>query len=153
MRLVAKSAEEADRYLGGSWRHYANDVASELGIGLDDALERTRRQLDSILPQGRDTPGHHFFDIVDDEPVGSLWVAEVDGDLFIYDIMVDEAHRGRGLGTAAMRAAEDLARKRGAAGIGLSVFAHNEGAIRLYERLGYEVVEKGTGGQRMRKGL
>ena len=66
MRLVAKSAEKTDHYLGGSWRNYANEVASELGIGLDDALERTRKQLGSILPQGRDTPGHHFFDIVDD---------------------------------------------------------------------------------------
>jgi ribosomal protein S18 acetylase RimI-like enzyme len=33
------------------------------------------------------------------------------------------------------------------------VFAHNDGAIRLYERLGYEVVEKARGGQRMRKSV
>jgi len=77
----------------------------------------------------------------------------VGDDLYVYDIVIDEARRGRGLGTAALRHVEQLARERGAAGVALSVFAHNEGSIRLYERLRYDAVEKGKGGQRMRKGL
>lgn len=153
MRLVPKGPEETARYLDGSWVNYARDVARTLHIELDDALQRTRKQLDGILTEGAATPGHDFFDLVEEEPVGSLWVADREGDLYIYDIVVDARHRGRGLGTAALRAVEDLARKRGANGVALSVFAHNDGAIRLYERLGYEVVEKDEGGQRMRKPL
>jgi len=153
MRLVRKGSEEAERYLRGSWRNYAREVAHEHGFELDDALAKTRKQFDSILPEGSATPGHDFFDLEADELVGSLWVTERDGDLFIYDIVIDEAHRGSGHGTAAMQAVEKLARERGMAGIGLSVFAHNDGAIRLYERLGYEVVEAAKGGQRMRKSV
>ena len=58
------------------------------------------------------------------------------------------AQRSSGHGTAAMQAVETFARERSAAGITLNVFAHNDGAIRLYERL-----EAAKGGQRMRKQL
>lgn len=47
--------------------------------------------------------------------------------------------RGRGVGTALMRAAEDWARAHGAERMVLDLDARNEGAQRLYERLGYEV--------------
>ena len=151
MKLAPKSPDGITRYLERSWRNYAGEVAAEHGMELDDARQRTRKQLDSILPDGGDTPGHDFFDLMDDDCVGSLWVAERNGDLFIYDIVVDESQRGRGLGSAAMLAVERLALERGAAGISLSVFSHNTGAIRLYERLGYAVMEKTKGGQRMRK--
>lgn len=151
MKLVPKSTARANDYLDGSWRSYAGEAAKGHGLELEDALDRTRKLFDSILPEGPATTGHDFFDLEADQLVGSLWLGDRDGDLFIYDIMIDEAHRGRGHGTAAMRAVEELARKRGMAAIGLSVFAHNEGAIRLYERLGYEVVESAKAGQRMRK--
>jgi GNAT superfamily N-acetyltransferase len=47
--------------------------------------------------------------------------------------------RGRGVGTALIKAAEDLAIGWGRAAIGLGVGPENEGARRLYERLGYEL--------------
>ncbi len=47
--------------------------------------------------------------------------------------------RGRGVGTALMRAAEDWARAHGAELMMLNLDASNSGALRLYERLGYEV--------------
>jgi RimJ/RimL family protein N-acetyltransferase len=45
--------------------------------------------------------------------------------------------RGQGLGTAALAALEEWARARGITTIGLHVFGDNEGAWRLYRRLGY----------------
>ena len=45
--------------------------------------------------------------------------------------------RGQGIGTAIVRDAEDRARIRGFAWIGLGVDDENPGAARLYERLGY----------------
>jgi aminoglycoside 6'-N-acetyltransferase len=47
--------------------------------------------------------------------------------------------RGRGVGSALMRAAEDWARAHGAERMVLDLAANNSGAQRLYERLGYEV--------------
>ena len=61
--------------------------------------------------------------------------------------------RGRGLGTALMRWLEAEGRRRGAADLGLSVFDHNRGAVGLYEKLGFRVAQKGTGGMRMVKDL
>ena len=47
--------------------------------------------------------------------------------------------RGRGVGSALMRAAEDWARAQGAERMVLDLDANNTGAQRLYKRLGYEV--------------
>ncbi len=52
-------------------------------------------------------------------------------------VSVDEAHRGRGLGTRIMEAVEGRARASGAAGVRLAVSLGNDGALRFYERIGY----------------
>ncbi len=54
-------------------------------------------------------------------------------------LAVAPAWRGRGVGTALMRAAEDWAGAHGAERMTLDLDAANEGALRLYERLGYTV--------------
>ncbi len=51
---------------------------------------------------------------------------------------VRDSHRGLGVGTRLLKAAEDFARSRNARRIELEVFGKNKGAIKLYERLGYE---------------
>jgi RimJ/RimL family protein N-acetyltransferase len=53
-------------------------------------------------------------------------------------VMVAAGHRRSGIGTALMGAAEDWARSAGVSKLELHVFPHNEPAIRLYEKLGYE---------------
>ena len=75
--------------------------------------------------------------------VGVLWIGPHptrDGAAFVYDVEIDAAWRGQGLGRAAMQAAEALATREGIPAIGLSVFGFNDGARRLYESLGYQVV-------------
>jgi aminoglycoside 6'-N-acetyltransferase len=53
-------------------------------------------------------------------------------------IAVDPGWRGRGVGTALLRAAEAWASERGATRMTLGLDAFNTGALRLYERMGYE---------------
>lgn len=53
------------------------------------------------------------------------------------NLHVAEDARGRGVGTALIRAAEDLARTRGYRRLGLGVDEDNPDAARLYLRLGY----------------
>jgi GNAT superfamily N-acetyltransferase len=50
---------------------------------------------------------------------------------------VPEAWRSRGIGTALLEEAADLARERGCTAIGLGVGLDNEAAYRLYARLGF----------------
>lgn len=67
-------------------------------------------------------------------------------DEFVVDVLVvSEASRGLGLGTALMERAEDRAREMGKRKMTLQVVAENAGAIRLYERLGYRTVRTQSG--------
>lgn len=120
--------------------------------------KEVRRYMEKLLPRGQQTPGQHFHRIVmDGVPVGTLWYAEqLDEEpprVYLFDIEVDEEHRGKGIGTLAMQALEEEGRQRKAKQLMLSVFFKNPGAIRLYERLGFEPTERGEAGMRMAKPL
>jgi ribosomal protein S18 acetylase RimI-like enzyme len=56
----------------------------------------------------------------------------------IFLLYVRPDHRRRGLGLALMRQVESWAQSRGDNQIGLQVFAHNQPALKLYEKLGYQ---------------
>jgi RimJ/RimL family protein N-acetyltransferase len=53
-------------------------------------------------------------------------------------LMVARSHRRRGVGSALLEAAVEWARSRGVHKLELHVFPHNEAAILLYERFGFE---------------
>jgi RimJ/RimL family protein N-acetyltransferase len=53
-------------------------------------------------------------------------------------LMVAKSHRRRGIGWAFLETAVDWARDTGVQKLELHVFPHNEGAIQLYERFGFE---------------
>jgi GNAT superfamily N-acetyltransferase len=74
------------------------------------------------------------------EPVGHAHVAWEETTLGvpeIGDVFVPAELRGRGIGTELSEAAEQLARRRGHRQISISASIANEGALRLYRRLGY----------------
>lgn len=56
-----------------------------------------------------------------------------------YGIAVADEWRGRGVGTALLRAAEEWGSAHGADRMSMNLDAANSGALRLYERLGYTV--------------
>jgi ribosomal protein S18 acetylase RimI-like enzyme len=69
------------------------------------------------------------------------WLAERHRDrsiAFVYDIEIDPAFRGSGLGRAAMLLLEDEAKRLGLAEIRLNVFGGNDVARSLYRSLGYD---------------
>ena len=57
-------------------------------------------------------------------------------------IVVAEGHRGRGIGTALMRAAATWAERRDAAELVLTVWSENRAAEALYRRLGYQPIAR-----------
>ncbi len=56
---------------------------------------------------------------------------------YIMDVIVTEAQRNKGFGTALMNSAKDWAKERDCSFINLDVLANNPGAIALYEKLGF----------------
>jgi ribosomal protein S18 acetylase RimI-like enzyme len=77
-------------------------------------------------------------------PIACLWlgnaVDQVTGDrhAYIFLLYVDPRHRRQGIGTTLIHQAETWATERGDRQIGLQVFAHNQPALHLYEKLGYK---------------
>ncbi len=75
-----------------------------------------------------------------------LVYGSVGRDEFIVDtLVVDGSCRGMGVGTALMNRAEDKAKSMGKRAMSLWVIGGNEGAIRLYERLGYKTTRTSRG--------
>jgi ribosomal protein S18 acetylase RimI-like enzyme len=135
----------ADEY--ADWRRavtggYAAEIETMGDTPHDAAYAKAEKDTVAVLPEGLATSGHSIFVLErDGERVGQLWLAErtMDGRtvMFVYDIEIDERHRGAGLGRWAMLLAEDEARARGIGRIELNVFGGNWVARRLYRSLGY----------------
>jgi ribosomal protein S18 acetylase RimI-like enzyme len=98
-----------------------------------------------VLPDGFATEGTWLLAVEADGVgrVGVIWIGphqqRADA-VFLYDIEIDEAHRGKGYGRAALLAAEQILVDAGVREIGLNVFGFNDGARRLYESLGYRTL-------------
>jgi ribosomal protein S18 acetylase RimI-like enzyme len=124
-------------------------VAERAAAG-DDAEEAANAVADmsrELFPGGRPAPGHFLYAVAeDDRRVGSLWIGSASearpGEWWVWDVVIDESARGRGLGKACMLLAEREAAANGATRLGLSVFDHNPVAAHLYESLGYETVSR-----------
>jgi len=60
---------------------------------------------------------------------------------YICGVALYSEHRGQGIGTKLMSVANEQARQHGFNTLSLVAFAQNEGSVRLYKRLGYEIVD------------
>ena len=135
----------ADIYVAMARQHAALDPAEYRVPEHAAVVTRFRTEL-----QAADEVDLHIVAEVDGTVVGSLDAfmrpLPSDGSMRIprrgalIGIAVDEGWRGRGIGTALMRAAEAWARKRGYDALELDVADPNGDARRLYERLGYGLV-------------
>jgi ribosomal protein S18 acetylase RimI-like enzyme len=124
---------------------YIAERAKADHISLEEASEFAERQFAQILPQGLQTPGHHFAWMIAGEPaerVGFVWYfADTQRrEAFIYDLWVDEPHRRRGYASAALSAVADDVRRLGCERLGLNVFATNPAAAALYRKCGFAAV-------------
>jgi GNAT superfamily N-acetyltransferase len=77
----------------------------------------------------------------DGEPLGLGNLGLRDEDAWIGGIGVVPSARRSGIGEALMRALHEQARERGVQRIWLEVIVENTGALALYEKLGYKVVQ------------
>jgi ribosomal protein S18 acetylase RimI-like enzyme len=131
--------EEYAGYRARSVPMYADELVRSKGISREDAENNSATTFPATVADVLAEEGASMSRVMsDDEPVGWLWLAPAGSDsLFVYDIEIDEAHRGRGLGRATMLAAEDVARTAGHRFVRLNVFGWNTSAQALYNSLGY----------------
>jgi ribosomal protein S18 acetylase RimI-like enzyme len=141
-RLRPMRPDEFGDFLEYSNENYARELATHEGVAAEFARQKAEADHAAVVPQGLDTPRQWIFVVeADGERVGVLWLGERDHggekQCHIYLIEIDEGHRGRGFGRAAMKLAEAEARSRGLGRIALNVFGGNEVARNLYRSLGY----------------
>ena len=142
MRLRPMRPDELPGFLEHSIQSYAFGIETQGGQTPEFARSKSEQDHAAILPQGLDTPNHSLWIVeADEERVGLLWLAERDSGgrqvIFIYDVEIDEAHRGKGYGRAAMELAEQETHALGIGRIELNVFGANDVARRLYRSVGY----------------
>lgn len=117
----------------------------ESGFAEHQAAAIVDVQLAAAFPSGRPLPGHQVCCVIHDEcEVGHVWFgpdpATTAGGWWLFELGIDDVHRGEGLGTRVIALVEREAGRRGGTAVGLRVFDRNTAARRLYDRLGYRAV-------------
>lgn len=143
VRLRPMQEDEFAAWLPQVRDGYARAMIDDGGFPPEGATAKAVDDVEALFPGGRPSPEQLVFVVeADGERVGELWLCEREDmgsrRLFVYDVHVGKAHRGRGYGKAAMLLAEEEARRRGLDRIALNVFGRNTVARRLYQELGYE---------------
>ena len=135
--------EEISEYIERQVEQYVEERVRS-GERPDSARRIASEQSRALFPEGVPANGQLLFRVLDDEgtAVGMLWIgpqqsADQPGAFWVWDVRIEEAHRGMGYGRAAMELAEAEALSRGASELGLNVFGHNQVARHLYESMGY----------------
>jgi ribosomal protein S18 acetylase RimI-like enzyme len=132
------------------WSHYADELVGA-GFTPKEAKQNIERNKKTLFDNDIPNDSQRIFDVLDDDvAIGSLWLAMREegnegnsGEWFIYDIVIDPEHRGKGLGRSTMQAAEEYVRSEGGTRLALNVFGPNTVARRLYESMGYGVLAIG----------
>jgi RimJ/RimL family protein N-acetyltransferase len=123
-----------------------SDVESLLD--LYEAVAAEGRYIGRELPVDRDALRPAWVESVGD-PEGAWFVAEIDGELVgsasiqgrgvaHLGMQVARSHRGHGIGSSLLEASIGWARHAGAHKVALEVWPHNNAAIALYEKFGFE---------------
>jgi ribosomal protein S18 acetylase RimI-like enzyme len=149
VRLVPFTSDEMTSYVAASIREYAAEHVRAGNWSPEGSEERARKEFETLLPQRESTPDQFLYSVVESaggRRVGMVWMGLRPGagapQAFVFDLRIDPDHRRHGYAAAALWELEQLALGHGAQQIGLHVFEHNPGAIRLYEKLGYQTSDR-----------
>ncbi len=137
--------EEFATWRANSIREYADQISDSGMATHEEAMDRSRAQTDSMLPNGLRTPGYTFWTILaDGVPVATNWLRHQykSETSYVFAVETHEQARGKGYGRAAMVVGEAATRLAGDTYLALNVFGHNRVAMNLYDRLGYTTIEQ-----------
>src|SRR5665213_2454241 len=140
--LKPKSDADMKTWIPVMWADYREAILSA-GFSSEEAALNIERNEKTLFINGAPNDEQHIFDVLDDErTVGAIWLAEgregSPSEWFVYDVVIAEEFRGKGLGRSTMQAAEDYVKSQGGTRLALNVFGYNVVARGLYESMGYK---------------
>ncbi len=122
---------------------YADEISANFGRTLEQSRIIASKELAEDLPQNVSTPNNYLLCIEQNESItiGYLWYKLYDdgATAFILDFVVFKEFRGQGHGKAALLALEEQLAQSGTKQIKLRVAYKNDGAKRLYEKVGFNI--------------
>jgi len=142
IKLVPMQQEDFKPYLERGIREYADDHVRNGNWTAEEALEKSRKEFEQLLPDGVNSKDQFLYSIIDDpdnNKVGLLWVQVKDQKAFIYDFIIDESFRGKGYGKQALLALDEKLQSMNVESVGLHVFGDNTTAQELYKKMGYQI--------------
>jgi ribosomal protein S18 acetylase RimI-like enzyme len=146
MKLINLSEKDFNEYLENAVVLYAEDKVRAGNFSPEKALELSRKGYDELLSDGVNTKDHLLFSIFDsskNEKIGIIWIklnSKNDiRDVWLYDFLIFEKYRRQGFGKKSIELLEEKTKELGFYKISLHVFGHNEAAIALYKKMGFEI--------------
>ena len=142
VKLAPLPQGDFEQFLERGVREYAEDHVRNGNWPAQGALERSRKEFDHYLPDGIHTPDQYLWSLLDEEgkKIGVLWVQIKDQKAFIFDFVIDEEFRGKGLGKQAMLAMDEKLKSMSVDSVALHVFGDNIKAQELYKKMGFKIV-------------
>jgi len=132
--------EDFERFLEQEIHGYAEEHVRNGNWPEDGAVERSRQEFESVLPDGLHSKDQYLWSLTDGEQkVGVLWVQVKDQKAFIYDFVVDEAFRGKGYGKQALSTMDEQLKSMNVDSVAFHVFGDNIVAQELYKKMGYQI--------------
>ncbi|MEC1667022.1 GNAT family N-acetyltransferase [Bacillus mojavensis] len=143
LTLEDMTVEEFKAFRGMSVQNYAKQNIASGTWTEKEAIEKAEQAYEKMIPDGRNSSNHNFWNITNEqgERIGWLWLyadpLHPQKEAFIYSFGLYEAYRGKGLAQLALQTLDERAREMGVERLALHVFAHNETAVHLYQKMGY----------------
>ncbi|OFH17939.1 GNAT family N-acetyltransferase [Listeria monocytogenes] len=136
------TASDLEDFLTTAITDYAKEKIEACTWDEEEALAKSQDSFNKLLYDGITTPNEYLYSIISGEKIGYIWfhVDETRSGkhAFIYDFVIFEAFRGKGFGTKTLEALDAIAKEMQITKIELHVFAHNQTAIGLYNKVGFQ---------------
>ncbi|MFD8508334.1 GNAT family N-acetyltransferase [Streptomyces sp. NPDC059687] len=124
---------------------YVGDIVRAGALSPEEAVRKSDSDFAKLIPEGLATPDNSFLVLeVAGERIGTGWLKHgyLPGVTYGYSLYIQEEHRGKGYGRAAMAAGEQATLAAGDSALMFTVWGGNEVAMSLYTSAGYEVIQE-----------
>ncbi|MFC7371610.1 GNAT family N-acetyltransferase [Fictibacillus iocasae] len=146
VELVKMNEVDFEHFLDTAVVNFAEDKVRNGSWKRETSLEQSQEAFGNLLPDREKTENHYLKNIVvEGETIGYLWYAvhkeQQPNYAYLYEIFVSAEHRGRGFGKQVMTLFMQEVKALGIDDVWLHVFGHNNGALKLYQQLGFEITD------------
>ncbi|MER8114308.1 GNAT family N-acetyltransferase [Streptomyces sp. NPDC094031] len=124
---------------------YVGDIVRSGALSREEAERKSDEDFAALLPEGPATPDTALLVLeAAGEPIGTAWLRHgyLPGVTYGYSLHIQEEHRGKGYGRAAMAVGERAVFAAGESALMFSVWGGNDVAMGLYTSAGYRILDE-----------